>query len=55
MHPLKGVNVPINLAFPGLTKKLLRPLDIEGISREYGIGTVQTWKPLLSFTLNADS
>ena len=55
MHPLKDVNVPINLAFPGLTKKSLRPLDIKGSLREYGIGTSQTWKPLLSFTLNADS
>ena len=45
MHPLKGVNVPIDLVFPGLTKKSLRPLDIEGTSREYGIGTSQTWEP----------
>ena len=54
MHPLKGVNVPINVVFPGLTKKLLRPSDTEGTLREYGIGTSQTGKPLLFFTCNAD-
>ena len=55
MHPLKGIDVPIDLVFPGLTKKLLRPSYTEGTSREYGIGTSQTGKPLLFFTLNANS
>ena len=55
MHPLKGINVQIDLVFPGLTKKSLRPSDTKGTLREYGIGTSQTGKPLLFFTLNANS
>ena len=54
MLPLKGINVPTDPVFPGLTKKLLRPSNTKGTLREYGIGTSQIGKPLLFFTVNAD-
>ena len=54
MLPLKGINVPTDPVFPGLTKKLLRPSDTKGTLREYGIGTSRIGKPLLFFTVNAN-
>ena len=55
MLPLKGVNVPTDPVFPGLTKKSLRPSDTRGALIEYGIGTSRIGNPLLFFTVNADS